>query len=460
MPRREAAADRSEGTDLKAFGGGKPKKDLEEVVTDGVGDDDVHARPAGDETSGVKQGEERDDGDPPEKEKEAKPDQPKGPPSDDVRNRIFKRFSKIRRGEADEGETDDSGDEAKADNDSAGKAADAGADDGKGDEAPASAFKLEVDGKTVEKSIDEVAVLADLSADEVRENPQRAIRYAQRELATQERLDRSKKILREQRSRASSEDADDDPARNPAPNQGGKDGSKGGASDTPNDDRNTSGDVDFAQLVEDIQIGDPKDIAPKLQKALTTLAQSTARTELTAGARDQAVIADKNASAAAMRDFAKEHPEVESKRYMASAIAAGLIDEYRTDLRQAMIADGYTADEADEALAVSTPQIIASSHQKRRLRGDPNVRPIDKAFIESAYQRVSKDFGVNSGNPQNKRQDFQETRQNRKEDLRTQPKRSSMPPAMRGQQSLPPDPVSARKRAVTDMQKSRGQRTR
>lgn len=57
-------------------------------------------------------------------------------------------------------------------------------------------LKLKVDGQEFERDLGEVARLADMTIEEAEANPERATRYAQKELAASRRLDQAKEILR------------------------------------------------------------------------------------------------------------------------------------------------------------------------------------------------------------------------------------------------------------------------
>ena len=186
--------------------------------------------------------------------------------------------------------------------------------------------------------------------------------------------------------------------------------------------------------------------------------KGSAREVSSEGKQTEALNADRRATATAGKKFLDAHPELSgNEEYFGPIVGAGLVDEYRDDLRQAMIANGEEADDVERMLRTAKPHEIATAHQFRRLNGDPNVRQIDHDMIEAAYQRAGKKLGI--GSQQHQRQEFQTARQGRKDDLRTQPKRSSVPPATR-QPAEAVNETSIRKDAVREMQQMRGQKIR
>lgn len=443
------------GNDMASFGGQKDARQTkaeDETGHDGTRDDDsagTGRAPDPHETDGGA-------GDNGEQQRQAPPE-PKGPPSDDVRNRIF---AKMRNRNA---EQDDDGAAGGDEGDGAAGGADDGATGGDkpagetGADPDPNLLSLEVDGKKVSKSLEEIAVLTDLSVDEIKAKPQFATRLAQRELASQDRLERSKKLYREARSRETDDEVD--PPRRPAQNQGENDGSKDDATDQQPGSRKTNGLEEAAQkLVEDIQIGDPKEAAGKLVAFLDQVVSTNVSSHTSETRQSEAIAADRDQTQKAVLEFRDAHPELKDKKYAGPAIAAGLLDEYRDDLRKAMLAEGVDPDQVEEDLRAANNEQIARAHQARRVTRDPNVRAIDRNFVEAAYKRVNSEFGSSAGKTE---QGLREERSARKDAMRTQPKtRSSVPPAHRGQQQQPADPVSVRKAAVRQMQGSRGQKSR
>lgn len=471
------AAQQRSSSDMTAFRGRARQGDeADQQIADPVED---NPNPRADSVRAPERGAAEDgDGGDQQTQQQQKPAEPEKPQSDQARDRIFAKFGRKRAREAgedapepddetaDETRTeqrqqrqgqDDQADQGDGAADQQRAAADETADDAGADDGT---IELAVDGKKLKKSIEEISVLADMSIDEVKANPARAAKYARREIASLNRLEKSKQILRDTTSRDSrnrSQDAGDDPARTEAQSQGGNAGSQDDASDRGADHRNPTGTVDFKKLAEDIQIESPEKVAAALENAFKLVAQSTSREVFNQSQQQDAVSADRATSGKAMKSFIDAHPELKGKQYIAPAIAAGLIDEYRDDLREALIAEGdIDEDEIDAMLTKATTQDIAVAHRARRLARDPNVRAIDKTFIERAYKRVQTEMG---GSQQQQRQDFQQTRQSRKENLRTQPRRSSVPPANQAQQQQG-DSTSLRKQAVARMQKDRGQKQR
>lgn len=313
---------------------------------------------------------------------------------------------------------------------------------------------LVVNGKSLRRTEEEVARLADLTVEEVRENPQRAIRFAQRELATSQNLDQSRTAFR--RDPPAQDDPGARPAR-PAPDaerhESGDDARgqpSGGVSDTSDID-------DATKLIEDIQIGDPKELAPRLVEFIEKKSKKTSASVVEASQGDQLISRDRESTAAALKGFMDDHAELAGKKSVASAVAAALIDEYREDLIGAMVKEGTDPDEAEEIVLNAAPHEVATAHQRRRVHGDPNVRQIDKTVIERAYNRVVAEFGGTpkpSPTPQ-PRQEFQQQRQQRKESLPPQPRSASVRPGAAPQPAAQP---LSRSDAVAQIRKMRGQK--
>lgn len=386
----------------------------------------------------------------------------KKPPSDSMRDQIAARFSENRdQIGAGEDAGDDDGDQGGADDgaqqDQDGKAAKP-AEDGGGKPGGAGQFDLVVNGKTIKKSISEVAQLADMTEDEVREAPERAIRFARRELATIENLDRSKRSQQRQPdnpgARTSSEDKGDDPARSSARSQGDDATGSRTKDDNRNDARNPSDDIDFVQLAEAIQLEDPKDVAEKLKNVFSKVANDAASQQLSSSRIEDAVKADRNSVRTAMNQFLDDHQDIQGKRYVASAIAGALIDEYRADIRSVLIDEGQDPAEVDAVLATAPADRVANEHMRLRIQQHPKVRQIDKGMIETAYGKVSSDFGGSPKQQQQNNQNLQTTRRERKEALTPQPRRANVPPAT----NRPAPQQASRSSAVAAMAAARGQK--
>lgn len=399
--------------------------------------------------------------------------------NDDARNRISDRFAKKRAGETSEFDGDltkpanllgDLGKERPAEppddppvegaegGDDTKAPAKPGPSDSKGDDAGAETppkpdkMVLVVNGKTVRKSLDEVAALAEMTPEEVASDPARAKRYAQKELATTENLKESKNTRRETPSRGSDEPAQ--PGRR-APNQERQPaGEDDDVSDQPSHVADDTSDDEVTKLIEDIQLGDPKEVGPKLKQFLEKTAEKKSVETVEARQGDHAVTRDRESTATALRGFIDDHPEVVGKTTVSVAMSAALVDEYREDVIKAMIAEGQDADEAEEIVRSANPADVANAHQRRRIAGDPNVRQIDKGMMEKAYERVKSEFGA-APQTQQQQQGFAEQRQQRKASLTPQPRSASVPPA------TPPTPKAplTRSSVVADMRKMRGQKT-
>lgn len=437
---------------LSGFRGPEPaKSDEDPNPTPPVNDDDGGAPPVVTDNEPVKVSGV-------EPAKEDKPTEPKLTPFDQKRAEIGQRFSKVRQAEGTDSDLDFSKDE-NVYGKLAGKPGEEKPDDGaEGDKKPAGdgektpaevkepgdakpeQIALVVNGKTVMKSIAEVASLSDMSVEEIKADPKRATRYAQKELATQINLEESRKLRRETPSRSPDEPGTR-PA-SPAPNQERQEAGKD-ASDQPSPSSKTSND-DMAKLIEDIQIGDPKEVAPRLTALLAKVAETTATGVVQQSQGDQAQRAELNSNVQAVKGFLDEHPELEGKPIVASAIKAGLDEEYRTDLRTALINEGETEEDADSLLSKATSDQIRNAHLQRRLNRNPHVRQIDKALMEKVYERVRADFGAPAIVPKPAQA---LDRGQRKEALPQQPRRASVPPAT---PAAAAQPIS-RKAAVAEM---------
>jgi len=433
--------------------------------------DDERPTPPGDDNPNAVDARGAADSDPPAAD--AKPPQdddtnksePKGPPADDVRSKIFSRFDQRREAQA-KGETVPLDGEPTPPPEGDGKidettpkapAKPGPSDSGDTGDKPQT-LTLKVNGKEITKSIQEIAVLSDLTPEEVLEKPERAIRYAQIEVAKTQNLDEARRIRRETPSRQIDDAAR--PAR-PDPNQDRKPPGTEDASDQLDPDRKTTGDVDFTKLVEDIQIADPKEAGQKLKDAFETIAKTQANkavvdTEASRIARDHS-----NGIVKSMNEFIDAHPDIKESQEridaVTSAMTPALYVEYREDLIGALQAeDGISRDEAAALVASVGRDDIAKAHKARRMRGDPNVRQIDKAFFETAYERMTKNLGIKADptKQQTPQQDITQTRDARKRALPHQPQRASQPPA------TPPAPAKpiTRSSVVQDMRRGRGQK--
>lgn len=361
-------------------------------------------------------------------------------PSDRARAAIADRFSKHRDDlppERGAGDGDDPPDEGADKDDETQKAPETGPSSLKGDEDPEK-LTLVVNGKSVTKTIAEVAQLADLTIDEVKAGPERAIKYARRELATLENVERSK-VRRDIPSRT-----EDDAARPNPKGQQPQDDDNG----QPDASRNPTGEVDFVKLAEAIQIEDPKVAGEKLREAMSAVADK----RLSQGETSRLVNADRTTVSTATKEFLTENPTVASNKFVQSAMATALYDEYRDDMEEALVkSDGLSPDEAADVLRQASNEQIAKAHQHRRLIGDPHVRPISKELLGKAYARVTEGLGTTRS--QTQQQEFTTEREQRKAALPSQPRRASMPPAIT---PAPKKPIT-RSSAVAEMKVLRGQ---
>lgn len=419
---------------------------IDEPISPPVNDDDPsNIQPEGDPPADPARGEEDDD------ETKRRRQEPQKPPSDQARDQIAARFAQSKTHDAGEGEDGD--EQPGADDDSGGQQQQDGGEQSQ--QQPTDRLTLKVFGKDVEKSIDEIAVLADMTPDEVRENPERAARFAQKELASTARLEESRRILRETtNSRAPTDEQHGADRR--APNQGRSEAEPGAGSDQQEQPSPTKGKVDFKALVETLQIEDPEKAAEALEAAFSTIAES-AKTAASASVSEsdfkKKVDADRADSTAAVKQFKEANPDLAKNRYAGTMIASGLADEYREDLVKALVAEGDDQDEAERLVKSAPDHVVAEAHAKRRVAGDPNVRRIDTGMIEKAFGRVSKALGVKISKSSSQ-QELASQRQERKANLTPQPRRASVPPAT----NQPAPKVQSRSSAVAELAASRGQK--
>jgi hypothetical protein len=387
---------------------------------------------------------------------------PKGPPADDIRAKIFSRFDQRRAAQAAgetvplDGEPPPEGEADKEEEDKIAKApAKSGPSDSEDEDDKPQTLTLKVNGKTIVKSIQEIAVLSDLTPEEVLEKPERAIRYAQIEVAKTHNLEEARRIRRETSSR---QNDDADRTARPDLNQ---DRTKTGTQDVGDQSdpgRKTTGDMDFTKLVEDIQIASPEEAGQKLKDTIAAFVKN--ETTKTVSETEAGRIAREHTSGIikSMNEFTAAHPEVKDNPYIASAMTPALYDEYREDLIVAIQAE-EGIDEAEARALVSEvgTEQIAQAHKARRMRGDPHVRQVDKAFFEKVYERVADGLGLKADQTkqqQTEKQDFTQTREARKRALPQQPRRASTPLAPSPEQ---PKPLT-RSSVVQDMRRARGQK--
>jgi hypothetical protein len=387
-------------------------------------------------------------------------DQPSAPerqmsPGDQQRARIAERFSKNRdtilAGKPPE---DDGGEENFERLAGPDDADDGGADDGaarKPGEEPAEpeTITLAVNGKTITKTRAEVLALSGMTEDEYAAKPDLAKRFAQKELATSENLERSKQP-REIPSRA------DAAARAATDDDTGDDDA-----DRPTTEGDTSL-ADIEALVNDIQISDPKEVAPKLKSLFETVARqaATSTVEETEGQRRHRSELMDNANA--LKSFLDDHKEIgevdpTAIRAVSAAVATGLDELYREDLRSILISEGESEASADAILSSVSVSEIRSAHLRRRASGHPKARRIDKGLIETVYGKVQKAFGV-PGSASQQRDPQRASRAERKAGLQPQP-RSAAAPAQAPAQARSGD-VPNRRATVAQMATRTGRKAR
>jgi hypothetical protein len=388
----------------------------------------------------------------------ALPKPPARPPFDDARARIGERFAK-KRAEA----TLDFDGDINTDRARLGAIADDPPPDAAAsnpdDKAPPKAgpsdsddrFTLKVNHKDITKSIEEIAVLADMTVEEVRQEPARAQKYARMELATRERLENARRLEREARERNMNSEGDQ--PRSPAPPQERRQAGNQDADQAQDNDGDDPSAVDFRGLVDDLQVGTPEEVGEKLKDAFEKVAEKVTTRKLSQDDLNRRIADDGNTIRSGLLGFAQEHPEVKDNQELGPLMKGALTLEYKTDLRRALVeTDGRDPDEVEEILRRATEEQIISAHQRRRVSGDPGVRKVDKMFFKAAYGRLR-----NLGSPDitEQRQDLAQQRQERKANLPPQPRRATVPPVTTGPA---PTQVSSRKAAVAQLARARGQR--
>jgi hypothetical protein len=293
-------------------------------------------------------------------------------------------------------------------------------------EPAAPKLRLKVNGNDIERSVDEIAKLIDMTPDEVRANEAAATRLAQKHIAADARLDEAKRVHRAaQQGRG--QDLEDNRRPDPAPHQERaepEDRDDGRQKEQP---RDTSDALNFTSIAEIIQMEDPEKAGEALKDAISKAARAAATSIVNEEQLGERVRRDERDAANAIADFSAEHPDIVGLDSVIEAMKPGLVEECRIDIVKALRAEG---DEEAASFVETAPKTwnrhIIDAHTNRRLAGDPNVRRIDKSLFEAALQRHLADLGQTTSHLP---QDFAAQRYERKQSLQPQPRRASVPPA-------------------------------
>lgn len=176
------------------------------------------------------------------------------------------------------------------------------------------------------------------------------IARAQKVESADDYLAESRRILDEAKARRRS-------GQNVAPYEGDIDNGDDGGAETRGG--NTGGDPDgideLAGVIEEIQLGDPREAATKIAKVIDDRVRDGART---VSFEDQ-VKADFYRSMSEYESFVKANPELVKDEATQGAVRALLFDEYRKDLREIGLKD-------DEI--PTNPEHLAGVHRVHRVR--------------------------------------------------------------------------------------------
>lgn len=306
-------------------------------------------------------------------------------------------------------------------------------------------FRLKVDGNEFERDIDEVARLAEMTPEEVEQHPERATKYAQKELAASSRLTRANDILRGAHQRP----ADDPSRRAPGSQDEPRASATEPAPEPPATDVTQGDDDDIAKLVEDIQFGgDPKETAKRLRSAITKTARQESETA-TVGNRMQEDFA---ATMRAFEEFKGQNQDLVDDPN-AHAVMKHLIEEgYAEDLR----ALGLPEDQIPK-----DPVKRADYHRYYRSQGH-KVRPPDKMLNDVKSKYLDWRGGSKtppaptSPAPREGQPTVKVNRDARRQAIPTQPTRATAPPTEPA--AVTPQP-RRRSAVIQTMRRSRGQVT-
>ncbi len=313
-------------------------------------------------------------------------------------------------------------------------------------------FKLKVDREELERDITEVARLADMTVEEVEADPERARKYAGRELASRHRLDQANEILRN---------------ANPRPQE-----SRGAPGSPPNpEERRTADDTEpvpepsaaqpgkFRRLIEDIQFGrDPDAVAAQLQEAVNEAASNVATSAAQRVSVEERFRQDHAHTIRAYETMKAAEPALFADPNAEAVMSRMMFDGYRQDLR----ASGMP----DDQIPTNNAQLV-DLHRLSRIQGKSGIRsaaqllgdvkqgyvewrggtpakpaaaPADPAAPASPAPRPVPRVVVN--------------RDERRQAIPTQPQRASAPPPPPAQSPQP----QTREQKLAKMRAARGQK--
>jgi hypothetical protein len=298
-------------------------------------------------------------------------------------------------------------------------------------------FKLRVDGEEFEREIADVADLADMTVEEVEANPERAQRYAQKELAASRRLDKAKDILR---------GAQESKDSRRAPDQG-----QDGADDPDMSREQVDPDQDesLPKIIEDIQLGaDPEEAAKRLETAITRSAAKVGRqVSLQEKAKD-----DFAHTIATYKKIKADNAELFADPYAEAVMERILHDGYREDLRGLGVSDDDIP---------SDPRKLVDAHRLARITGQ-NVRSAEKLLgdVKDKYvQYRGGNAAPANGNPSPAPRDGTARvvvdRTARRQAIPGQPAPANAPPRVPSAQPQ----KKSRAEVIQGMKKARGQVT-
>jgi hypothetical protein len=288
-------------------------------------------------------------------------------------------------------------------------------------------FKLRVDGQEYERSIADVAALADMTVEEVEANPDRATRYAQKEIASDRRLDAAKEIYRGAKDKAATPHQDGDPND---PNQ-------------PSEPRTPDQENPIKKLIEDIQFGaDPEAVADQFDRIITQRAAQVGRH----ASLEDRTRADFEHTMSVFNDVKSKNEALFADPYAEAAMQRILYDGYREDLRAA----GFAEDQipADNAKLID-------SHRIARVTGR-QVRSAEKLIGDVKDKYVAWRDGTPEPKPSPAPLQGQPRvvvdREARRQAIPSQPSPANAPPRV----PAAPQAKKTREQVLNEMRKSRG----
>jgi hypothetical protein len=204
---------------------------------------------------------------------------------------------------------------------------------------------------------------------------------------------------------------------------------------------------DVAELVKDIQYGDPDQAAEKLRTTMRSVAEDAVK-KVTI---DDRVREDTARDISAFQDFVKANPDLAGDENASAVIKTNLMKGYREDLRKIGV--------PEETISKITEEQLPVHHRHYKLQGQP-VRQVS-ALLETAKKTYMDWKGgppreEPKPSPQPKTQvSVTVDRDERRRAIPHQPSRAAVPPQMMQPQKQ--DGQSSRSQAVVNMRKARGQ---